>query len=253
MSGHSKWAGIKHKKAITDAKKGAVFTKMEREITVAAREGGGGDPSGNFRLRLAIQRARDVNMPADNIDRAIKRGTGEGGGVHYEELRYEGYGPGGVAILVDALTDNRNRTASEIRNIFTRFGGSIAEPGAVGWIFKRKGSIVVDPAGKDAEEFALETIELGASDVQVDDGQLEVETEPEDLEKVRDGIEAQGGKIVSAEVTMSPSTTVPVEDEGEATKLLRLMEALEDADDAQQVYANFDIDAAQLEKLSEAV
>jgi YebC/PmpR family DNA-binding regulatory protein len=252
MSGHSKWAGIKHKKAITDAKKGAVFTKMAREITVAAKESGG-DPGSNFRLRLAMQRARDVNMPADNIDRAIKRGTGESGGAQYEELRYEGYGPGGVAIMVDALTDNRNRTASEIRSIFTRHGGSIAEQGAVGWIFKRNGAIVVDPAGKDADEFALETIELGASDVRVEDGQLEVETEPEDLERVRDGIEAQGGKIVSAEVTMIPSTTVPVEDEGEAAKLLRLMEALEDSDDAQQVYANFDIDAAQLEKLSEAV
>ena len=252
MSGHSKWAGIKHKKAITDAKRGAVFTKMAREITVAAKEGGG-DPNGNFRLRLAMSRARDVNMPADNIDRAIKRGTGEGGGAQYEELRYEGYGPGGVAILVDALTDNRNRTASEIRNIFTRFGGSIAEQGAVGWIFKRKGAIVVDPGGKNPEDVALDTIELGASDVQVEDGQLEVETEPEDLERVREGIESQGGKILSAEVTMSPTTTVPVEDDGEATKLLRLMEALEDSDDAQQVYANFDIAAAQLEKLSEAV
>ncbi|MEA2645415.1 MAG: hypothetical protein QOE92_498 [Chloroflexota bacterium] len=252
MSGHSKWAGIKHKKAITDARKGVVFTKMAREITVAAKEGGG-DATGNFRLRLAIQRARDVNMPADNIDRAIKRGTGEAGGTQYEELRYEGYGPGGVAILVDALTDNRNRTASEIRNIFTRFGGSIAEQGAVGWIFKRKGLILADPAGKDADELALEVIELGASDVQVEDGQLEVETEPEDFEKVRDGIAGLGAKIASAEVTMSPSNTVPVTDDGEASKLLRLVDALEESDDAQQVYANFDIDAAQLEKLSEAV
>ena len=252
MSGHSKWAGIKHKKAITDAKKGIVFTKMAREITVAAKEGGG-DATGNFRLRLAIQRARDVNMPADNIDRAIKRGTGEAGGAQYEELRYEGYGPGGVAILVDALTDNRNRTASEIRNIFTRYGGSIAEQGAVGWLFKRTGVIIADPAGKDPEELALEVIELGASDVQVEDGQLEVETEPEDFEKVREGIERLGAQIASAEVTMSPSNTVPVTDDGEAARLLRLVDALEESDDAQQVYANFDIDAAQLEKFSEAV
>jgi YebC/PmpR family DNA-binding regulatory protein len=252
MSGHSKWATIKHKKAATDAKKGIVFTKAAREVTMAAKEGGG-DPNGNFRLRLAIQKAREVNMPADNIERAIKRGTGEGGGAAYEELRYEGYGPGGVAIMVDALTDNRNRTASEIRQIFTRHGGSVAEQGAVGWIFKRKGQILVDPAGRDPEEMALEVIELGASDVVVSDGQLEVETEPEDFESVREGLEKAGAKVVNAEVTMSPSNTVPITDEAEATKLLRLMEALEDSDDAQQVYANFDIDAAQLERLSEAV
>ncbi|HEV3231604.1 MAG TPA: YebC/PmpR family DNA-binding transcriptional regulator [Candidatus Dormibacteraeota bacterium] len=252
MSGHSKWATIKHKKAATDAKKGIVFTKMAREIAVAAKEGGG-DAGANFRLRLAIQKAREVNMPADNIDRAIKRGTGESGGASYEELRYEGYGPGGVAIMVDALTDNRNRTASEIRQIFGRHGGSIAEQGAVGWIFKRKGQLLVDPGQRDADEMALEVIELGASDVVVSDGQLEVETEPEDFEAVRDGLEKAGAKIVSAELTMSPSTTIAVTDEGEAAKLLRLMEALEDSDDAQQVYANFDIDAAQLERLSEAV
>jgi YebC/PmpR family DNA-binding regulatory protein len=253
MSGHSKWAGIKHKKAITDAKRGAIFTKMAREITVSAKEGGG-DPTGNFRLRLAIQRARDVNMPADNIDRAIKRGTGEAGGAAYEELRYEGYGPGGVAILVDALTDNRNRTASEIRSIFSRFGGNVAEPNAVGWIFKRQGVILVDPTGKDPETLGLEVIELGASDVQVDDdGQLEVETEPEDFERVREGIEGLGARVVSAEVTMSPSTTVPITDEHDAEKVLRLVEALEDSDDAQSVYANFDIAAEQLERLSEAV
>ena len=252
MSGHSKWAGIKHKKAITDAKKGAAFTKVAREITVAAKEGGG-DPAGNFRLRLAMQKAREANMPADNIERAIKRGTGEGGGTHFEELRYEGYGPGGVAIMVDVVTDNRNRTASEIRNIFTRYGGNLAETGAVGWIFKRKGIVIAEPEGKDPEELALEVIELGASDVQVDGGQLEIETEPEDFERVREGVESMGVKVGSAELTMSPSTTVPVTDEAEAGRLLRLLDALEESDDAQQVYANFDIDAAQLEKLSEAV
>jgi YebC/PmpR family DNA-binding regulatory protein len=252
MSGHSKWSTIKHKKAATDARKGAIFTKMAREIAVAAKEGGG-DPTANFRLRLAVQKAREVNMPADNIDRAIKRGTGEQGGVQYEELRYEGYGPGGVAIMVDALTDNRNRTASEIRSLFTRHGGNVAEQGSVGWIFKRQGFILADPADKDAEELALEVIELGASDVQVNDGQLEIETEPDDFEKVREGLENLGAKVVEAEVTMSPSQTVPVSDDGEASTLLRLMEGLEDSDDVQQVYANFDIDAEKLEKLSQAV
>ena len=252
MSGHSKWSTIKHKKAATDAKKGAIFTKMAREIAVAAKEGGG-DPTANFRLRLAVQKAREVNMPADSIDRAIKRGTGEQGGVHYEELRYEGYGPGGVAIMVDALTDNRNRTASEIRSIFTRHGGNVAEQGSVAWIFKRQGVIMADPAGKNPDELALEVIELGATDVQVSDRQLDVETEPDDFEKVREGLAGLGAKIASAELTMTPSQTVPVTDDSDASTLLRLMEALEDSDDAQQVYANFDIDSEKLEKLSQAV
>jgi YebC/PmpR family DNA-binding regulatory protein len=252
MSGHSKWSTIKHKKAATDAKKGAMFTKASREVTMAAKEGGG-DVNMNFRLRLAVQKAREVNMPAENIERAIKRGTGEGGGAQLEELRYEGYGPGGVAIMVDTLTDNRNRTASDIRSIFTRGGGSVAEQGAVGWQFKRKGVIIADPAGKDPDELALEVIELGASDVQVIDGKLEVETEPEDFEKVRVGLEEARANIESAELTMLAENTVPVTDEREVEKLMRLMEALEDADDAQQVYANFDIDSEQLERLSQAV
>ncbi|MHB8508473.1 MAG: YebC/PmpR family DNA-binding transcriptional regulator [Candidatus Dormibacteria bacterium] len=252
MSGHSKWSTIKHKKAATDARKGVVFTKMAREITIAAKEGGG-DAGANFRLRLAMQKAREANMPSDNIDRAIKRGTGESGGANYEELRYEGYGPAGVAILVDAMTDNRNRTASDIRHIFSRHGGAVAEQGAVAWQFQRKGQMVVDPAGKDPDEMALEVIELGASDVQVSEGLLEVETEPEDFEKVRLGLEAAGAKITSAELTMAATSTVPVADEGDASRLLRLMDALEDSDDVQQVYANFDIDSAQLERLSEAV
>ena len=252
MSGHSKWSTIKHKKAATDAKKGAMFTKASREVTMAAKEGGG-DVNMNFRLRLAVQKAREVNMPAENIERAIKRGTGEGGGAQLEELRYEGYGPGGVAIMVDTLTDNRNRTASDIRSIFTRNGGSVAEQGAVGWQFKRKGVIIADPAGKDADELALDVIELGASDVQVVDGKLEVETEPEDFEKVRLGLEGAAARVESAELTMVAENTVPVTDEREVEKLMRLMEALEDSDDAQQVYANFDIDSEQLERLSQAV
>jgi YebC/PmpR family DNA-binding regulatory protein len=252
MSGHSKWSTIKHKKAATDAKKGAMFTKASREVTMAAKEGGG-DVNMNFRLRLAVQKAREVNMPADNIERAIKRGTGEGGGAQLEELRYEGYGPGGVAIMVDTLTDNRNRTASDIRSIFTRGGGSVAEQGAVAWQFKRKGVILADPAGKDPDELALDVIELGASDVQVVDGKLEVETDPEDFEKVRVGLEDQKARIESAELTMVADNTIPVSDEREVEKLMRLMEALEDSDDAQQVYANFDIDSEQLERLSQAV
>jgi YebC/PmpR family DNA-binding regulatory protein len=252
MSGHSKWSTIKHKKAATDARKGAMFTKASREVTMAAREGGG-DVSMNFRLRLAVQKAREVNMPAENIERAIKRGTGDGGGAQLEELRYEGYGPGGVAILVDCLTDNRNRTASDIRSIFTRGGGSVAEQGAVAWQFKRKGVIIADPAGRDAEELGLEMIELGASDVQVNDGKLEVETEPGDFEAVRAGLEAAKARVESAELTMVPDNTIPITEEREAEKLLRLMEALEDSDDAQQVYANFDIDTEQLERLSQAV
>ena len=252
MSGHSKWSTIKHKKAATDAKKGAMFTKASREVTMAAKEGGG-DVNMNFRLRLAVQKAREVNMPAENIERAIKRGTGEGGGAQLEELRYEGYGPGGVAILVDTLTDNRNRTASDIRSIFTRGGGSVAEQGAVGWQFKRKGVIIADPAGRDADELALEVIELGASDVQVNDGKLEVETDPGDFEKVRTGLETLKARIESAELTMVPENTVPITDEREAEKLLRLMDALEESDDAQQVYANFEIDSEQLERLSQAV
>jgi YebC/PmpR family DNA-binding regulatory protein len=252
MSGHSKWSTIKHKKAATDARKGALFTKAARELAMAAKEGGG-DINGNFRLRLAVQKAREVNMPADNIERAIKRGTGDGEGAQLEELRYEGYGPGGVAIMVDCLTDNRNRTASAIRSIFTRGGGSVAEQGAVGWQFKRRGVIIADPAGRDLEELELEAIELGASDVQANDGKLEVETEPEDFEKVRVGLEAARSKIESAELTMVPDITIPITDEREAERLLRLMEALEDSDDAQQVYANFDIDSEQLERLSQAV
>src|SRR5947209_7278401 len=221
MSGHSKWSTIKHKKAATDAKKGAMFTKASREVTMAAKEGGG-DVNMNFRLRLAVQKAREVNMPAENIERAIKRGTGEGGGAQLEELRYEGYGPGGVAIMVDTLTDNRNRTASDIRSIFTRAGGSVAEQGAVAWQFKRKGVIVADPAGKDPDELALEVIELGASDVQVVDGKLEVETEPEDFEKVRVGLDEQKAKIESAELTMVAESTIPVSDEREVEQLMRL-------------------------------
>jgi len=252
MSGHSKWSTIKHKKGAADAKRGKIFTRIIKEMTVAARMGGG-DVDGNPRLRAAVVEAKAANMPKDNIDRAIKRGTGEGGATNYEELRYEGYGPGGVAILVDALTDNRNRTASEIRSIFTRHGSSIAEPGSVAWMFKRKGVIVVDPGAHDADELGLEVIELGASDVRVEDGQLEVETEPEDFEKVREGIEQLGVRIASAEVTMSPNTTIAVGDDGEAGKLLRLMDSLEDSDDVQQVYANFDIESEQLEKLSQAV
>ncbi len=236
MSGHSKWAGIKHKKAAVDARKGQTFTKVANELTVAAREGGG-DPTGNFRLRLAVQKAREVNMPADNIERAIKRGTGELQGDAIEEIRYEGFGPGGVAILVDVLTDNRNRTVAAIRNLFTRSGGSLGETNSVGWMFNRTGLIVVDPQGADAEALALEAIELGADDVQVQDGAVEVYTAPENLERIRQGL-ADGGHVVErAEVTMQATTTVEVEDKL-APAVVRLLEALEDHDDVREVHCN---------------
>ena len=197
MSGHSKWSSIKHKKALTDAKKGQQFTKMAREITIAAREGGG-NPDGNYRLRLAIEKARDVNMPQDNIQRAIKRGTGELGGAALEELRFEGYGPHGVAIMLDTLTDNRNRTSSDIRNLFARAGGNLGTTGSVGWMFTRQGQIVVDANGEDPDEVGLEAIDLGASDARVDGKTVDVVTDPARLELVQQGLKKKGYKIDSA-------------------------------------------------------
>jgi YebC/PmpR family DNA-binding regulatory protein len=236
VSGHSKWAGIKHKKAVVDAKKGQTFTKVASEITVAAREAGP-DPTSNFRLRLAMQKAREANMPADNIDRAIKRGTGEVQGAAIEEIRYEGYGPGGVAVLVDALTDNRNRTVAGIRNLFTRSGGSLGEANSVGWMFNRTGLIVVNPAKADPETLALEAIELGADDVQVEPGGVEAYVAPERLESLRQGLLDAGYEVERAEVTMQPTSTVEV-DEKHAGAVIRLLEALEDDDDVREVHCN---------------
>ncbi len=251
MSGHSKWAGIKHKKAVVDARRGQAFTRASREITVAAREGGG-DPSGNVRLRLAIQKAREINMPADRIQAAIDRGTGAAKGEALEELRFEGYGPAGVAIMVDVVTDNRNRTAPAIRHIFSKHGGNLGEANSVAWMFERKGVIEVAAGERDPEEVGLAAIEAGAEDVQVEGRNVEVTTEPSRLEAVRRALEEQGLTIESAEVTLQPKQTVSVS-EDRAPAVLRLLEALEEEDDVQQVYANFDIPADVLERISASV
>jgi YebC/PmpR family DNA-binding regulatory protein len=251
VSGHSKWAGIKHKKAIVDAKRGQAFTKAAREITIAAREGGG-DPEANFRLRLAVQKAREVNMPADKIQSAIDRGTGAAKGESLEELRYEGYGPAGVAILVDVVTDNRNRTAPMLRHAFSKHSGSLGEANSVAWMFERKGILNVALGDHDSEEVELAAIEAGAEDIQGDSATLEVVTEPAALEAVRQAVEQLGVTVENAEVTMQPKQTVPV-GEDKAAAVLRLIEVLEEEDDVQQVYANFDIPADVLERVSASV
>jgi YebC/PmpR family DNA-binding regulatory protein len=248
MAGHSKWAGIKHKKAIVDARRGKLFTKLARAITVAAKDGGG-DPEGNPTLALAIQRARDASMPKDNIERAIAKGTGEGADAEaLEAVMYEGYGPGGVAVLVDTLTDNRNRTGSEVRHTFTKHGGNLGEPGSVAYLFDKRGVIVVD-ATRYAEDDLLPAIEAGALDVSVDDDVFEILTEPGDLPTVRAALEGAGIELESSEVGQHPKTRVPI-DEETATKLIRLVDALEDNDDVNEVHANFDVDAAVLERVA---
>jgi len=251
LSGHSKWAGIKHKKAVVDARRGQTFTRASREVTIAAKEGGG-DPEHNFRLRLAVQKAREVNMPTDKIQAAIDRGTGAGKGESFEELRYEGYGPAGVAIMVDAVTDNRNRTAPAIRRVFSKYGGNLGESNSVAWMFDRKGVITVRSEGKDPEEIGLAAIEAGADDVQVEAESVEISTDPAAFEGVRAALEERGVSIENAELTMQPKQTVPVE-EDKAAAVLRLLEALEEDDDVQQVYANFDIPADVLERASASV
>jgi YebC/PmpR family DNA-binding regulatory protein len=248
MAGHSKWAGIKHKKAIVDARRGKLFTKLARAITVAAREGGG-DPDTNPSLGLAVQKARDASMPKDNIERAIAKGTGEGADADaLEAVLYEGYGPGGVALLVDALTDNRNRTGSEIRHLFAKHGGNLGEPGSVGYLFDKRGLVVVD-AERYSEDDLLPAIEAGALDVAVDDDVFEILTEPQDLVAVRATLEEAGVQLESAEVSQHPKTRVPI-DEETATRLMRLVDALEDNDDVNEVHANFDADAAVLERVA---
>ncbi len=243
MSGHSKWAGIKHKKAVVDAKRGQVFTKVTRELSVAAREGGG-DPTANFRLRLAIQKAREVNMPADNIERAIQRGAGGKEGDKLEEVRYEGYGPHGVAVMVDVLTDNRNRTVAAIRNLFTRSGGSLGETNSVAWMFSNEGVIRVGAGGRDPEELALQlldVVDVGEDgDIAVDGSSVQVTLAPAHFEEARRALETAGYEIEAAEVTMNPSTSVPLE-AAPARAVLRLLEGLEEHEDVQQVYANAEI------------
>lgn len=250
MSGHSKWSTIKRKKGAADAKRGQLFTKLSREITVAAKEGGG-DAETNFRLRLAVQKARLENMPLDNIQRAIQRGAGAGaeGGANYDEVVYEGYGPNGVAMLVQTLTDNRNRTVAEVRAAFTKAGGSLGESGSVGWMFDPKGLIVIDPQhGQNADEITLAAIDAGAEDVEAntdDDGDdhIEVVTGFEDLKAVQDALTAQGYHIASAERTMVPKTLMALDDKGIESGL-RLMDRLEELDDVQTVYTNIDLSEA---------
>ncbi|MDD5617478.1 MAG: YebC/PmpR family DNA-binding transcriptional regulator [Candidatus Omnitrophica bacterium] len=239
MSGHSKWASIKHKKAATDAKRGAMFTKLIRELTAAARQGGG-NPDTNNRLRTAIGRAKASNMPTTNIDNAIKKGTGELPGVVYEEISYEGYGPKGIAIMIETLTDNKNRTTAEIRNLFSKKNGNLGGAGSVAWMFQKKGFIVVDK--KDSEEDKLMNIvlEAGAEDMKTEDETYEITTSVADFEKVKKAIEEKNIKIQSAEITMIPSSTIQVTG-ADAKANLELMESLEDHEDVQHVYANFDI------------
>ena len=239
MSGHSKWHSIKHKKAKVDAARGRIFTKLIREITVAARVGGG-DPNGNPRLRTAVLAARAVNMPADNIDRAIKKGTGELEGVRYEEITYEGYGPGGVAVMVEVVTDNKNRTVGEIRKLFSKNAGNLGESGCVAFTFHKKGYIQVEASKVDEDKLMGIALDAGAEDMQREESLFAVTTTPRDFDKVRDAIEKSGIKPVSAEVTMVPTTTVKLEGK-HAEQMIRLMEELEEHDDVQHVYANFDI------------
>ena len=247
MSGHSKWSSIKHKKGRMDAQRGKIFTKLIKEITVAARAGGG-DPGANPRLRTAIQGAKDANMPADNIDRAIKKGTGELPGVKYEEFMYEGYGPNGVAILVETLSDNKNRTTADVRHIFGKYNGRLGEAGCVAWIFEQRGLILVDEEKCDEDTLLSLALEAGAEDVKLEEGTFEVVTTPADFEQVRQAIIDGGVEYIQAEITKIPQSLVKL-DGSEAQKTLRLVEALEDHDDVQKVHANFDIDESIMEKI----
>jgi YebC/PmpR family DNA-binding regulatory protein len=245
MSGHSKWSSIKHKKGAADARRGQLFTKLARAIQVAARDGGG-DPAGNAALATAVQKAKDARMPKDNIERAIAKGTGaDSSGEAIEQVVYEGYGPGGVAIMVEALTDNRNRTSAEVRHVFTRNGGSLGEPGSVAWNFHKKGVLVVD-AERYSEDDLVAAIDAGAEDLSVDADVYEVVTEPADLVPVRAALEQAGVELDSAELTMRADNRVPVE-ERDARGLLRLLDELEEQDDVAAVHANFDMDDAVLE------
>lgn len=248
MSGHSKWSSIKHKKAAKDARRGKLFTKLIKEITVAARMGGG-DISANPRLRTAVQTAKAASMPNDNIDRAIKKGTGELEGVHYEEIHYEGYGPGGAAILVQALTDNKNRTVQEIRHLFSKYGGNLGETGCVAWMFDKKGLITVEKTKVGEDQLINLALEAGAEDVREEDSLFEVVTRPEDFEKVRERLEREKIPTVAAQITMIPKSTVFL-DGHNAEQILKLTEELEELDDVQGVAANFDIPNELLEQAS---
>jgi YebC/PmpR family DNA-binding regulatory protein len=243
MSGHSKWAQIRRSKGVNDARRGQLFTQLGREIVVAVREGGSGDPNANFRLRIAVQRARDANMPMDNIERTIKRALGGGEGANLEEITYEGYGPGGTAMLVQTLTENRNRTVAEVRNAFNRNAGNMGENGCVDWLFEAKGIIEVELKGHDPDELSLEAIDMGADDVETvgpDDEYLTIYTDPSELENVRKALEAKKYKVLKSESTLIAKTKIELTDEKVAHQLMRLVEKLEDLDDIQNVYTNAD-------------
>ena len=249
MSGHSKWSSIKRKKGATDAKRGQVFTRLIKEITVAARIGGG-DPEGNPRLRTAIAAAKADNMPKDNIDRAIKKGTGELEGVSYDEFLYEGYGPGGAAVLIEVMTDNKNRTTADIRHIFAKSSGNLGEAGCVAWMFEKKGYIVVEKSAVDEEQLMEVVLDSGADDIQEDEKEFEVVTDPGAFDGVKEALDKAGIQYLLAEVTMHPQSVVQLEGKN-AEQMLRLMEQLEDHDDIQKVYANFDIPEGVMEQLSQ--
>jgi len=244
MSGHSKWHTIKHKKGATDAKRGKIFTKLIKEITVAARSGGG-DEAANARLRKAVADAKAANMPNETIDRAIKRGTGDLEGVNYEEITYEGYGIGGVAVLIETMTDNRNRTVAELRHLFSKNGGNLGEAGSVAWIFDKKGYIVVDKKAKPEEELFEIALEAGADDMQDDGESFEILTAPETFEAVSEAVKSAGIEPQAAEVSMIPQNYIHLEG-ADAKQMLKLYEAIEDHDDVQNVYANFDIDESEM-------
>lgn len=249
MSGHSKWSTIKRKKGANDAKRGKIFSKLIKEITVAARQGGG-DPDGNPRLRSAIAAAKTENMPKDNIARAIDKGTGGGDGDTYEEILYEGYGPGGVAVLVECMTDNRNRTVADVRHFFAKSNGNLGENGCVAWMFDKKGQILVEKDSISEEELMDKALEAGAEDVVEDENEFQVLTSVDDFNDVRDGLEEQGVNFLEASISMIPQNTIEIDDEKIAVSLLKLLENLEDHDDVQKVHANFDIDQSLMEQLS---
>lgn len=249
MSGHSKWATTKHKKAAVDAKRGKIFTKIIKEITVAARSGGG-DLDGNPRLRTAVLKAKESNMPADNIKKAIQRGTGELPGVHYEESVYEGYGPGGVAILMEIMTDNKNRTLPDVRFLLSKNGGNLGEAGCVSWMFEKKGFIVVDCQKIEEERLMNLVLEIGAEDLCVEENQYEIFTAPKDFEKVKEVLQKEGIEMLFSDITSVPKNTIKLEGK-EVDQMLRLMDILENHDDIQNVYANFDIPDDVIEKAAE--
>jgi YebC/PmpR family DNA-binding regulatory protein len=250
LSGHSKWSSIKHKKGVADARRGKLFSKLSRAIIVAAREGGG-DPSGNLALQNAIEKARSYSMPKDNIERAVQRGAGTGADAEaFETVTYEGYGPGGIAVFVEALTDNRNRTASDVRHVFAKNDGSLGESGSVSWLFERKGIVLVATDDVDEDELTLLAADGGAEDVALDGSTYAITSPPEQLASVREAVEGGGFAVESAQLTMVPKTTIEVDDESAAKRILRLLDALEEQDDVQDVYSNFDIPERVLETVA---